>query len=186
MIKTLFPGQQPDEQIHKITRQHWMMLSKQIAVWLIFVVALLAYDIFAVREFAMLRNPEVEKFAAVIKGFYLMFLIAGLFTIWIVYYLNYQIITNNRIVDVDQKGLLFHATTEIHLAQIEDVTAEIKGLFGNLFNYGTVFVQTAGAKTMFEFDNVPDPKYIAKLILDLYERVPHGVRISSGEEAKST
>lgn len=173
MLKTLFPGQQPNEKIYMITRQHWIVLSRQITIWLVFVAVLFFYDGYAVRTFEILRTREAEMIASVAKGLYLMYIIGGLFTIWILYYLNYQIITSNRIVDVDQKGLLFHATTEINIAQIEDVTAEIKGLFGNLFNYGTVFVQTAGAKEMFEFDNVPDPKNIAKLLLDLYEQAPH-------------
>lgn len=180
-MTSIFPGQQPNEKIYELTRQHWIIFAKQIAVWLIFVAILLGYDGWAVREFDFLRTPPAERIATAIKSLYLMYLVAGLFTVWILYYLNYQIITNNRIVDVDQKSLLFHAATEIHLAQIEDVTAEVKGFVGNLFNYGTVYVQTAGAKTMFEFDNVPDPKRIAKLILDLYERVPVAEKAAARE-----
>ena len=82
---------------------------------------------------------------------------------------------------MDQPSLLNHVTTEIHLAQIEDVTAEIKGFFGNLFNYGTVYVQTAGTKQRFEFENVPDPNRIVKLLLDLYERVPIAQRAAARE-----
>lgn len=180
-MKFLFPGQQANEKIYEVTRAHWIVLAKQIAVWLIFVAILLGFDGYAVREFAFLQTTQAERVANVVKSLYLMYLVGGLFTIWILYYLNFQIITNNRIVDIDQKGLLLHATTEIHLAQIEDVTAEIKGFLGNLFNYGTVFVQTAGTKTRFEFDNVPDPNRIVKLILDLYERVPLAQRAVARE-----
>ena len=178
----LFPGQQPNEKICQVTRQHWMVLAEQLAVWLIFVAILLGYDGFAVPKYDFLRTAEAVRIAGVVKSLYLMYLIGGLFTIWILYYLNYQIITNSRIVDIDQKSLLFHATTEIHLSQVEDVTAEIKGFFGNIFNYGTVFVQSAGAKEMFEFDNVPDPNSVAKLILDLYERMPLAQKAAPREQ----
>lgn len=171
-VRPLFPGQQPGEKIHRVTRQHWVVLAKHIAVWLIFAALLLLYDGYFSQEYEFLQTVEAQRIAGVIKSLYLLYLVAGLFTIWILYYLNYQVITNKRLVDVDQKGLLFHASTEMHLSQIEDVTSEIKGILGNLFNYGTVYVQTAGARAMFEIDNVPNPKAIAQLILDLYEQVP--------------
>ena len=56
---------------------------------------------------------------------------------------------------------------------IEDVTAEIRGILGTVFNYGTIYVQTAGRVTHFEFNNIPNPHRVAKLILDLYERLPN-------------
>ncbi len=181
-MKPLFPGQQPNEKICEITRPHWIVLAGQIAVWLIFVAIFLGYDSYLVQEFAVLRTPQAIKIAGVVKSLYLMYLLAGLFSIWILYYLSFQIITDSRIVDMDQRSLLFHAMTEINLAQIEDVTAEIKGLFGNLFNYGTVYVQTAGTTQKFEFENVPDPNRIAKLLLDLYERIPIAHRAAARED----
>lgn len=170
--KLFFPGQQASEHIHLVTRKHWIVLAKEIAVWLIFVAILFFYDGFAVDQFAFLKTQQGIKIANFAKSVYLMYLVAGIMTIWILYYLNYQIITNERLVDVDQKNLLFHSTTEIHLAQIEDVSSEIKGFLGNLFNYGHVYVQTAGTKTRFEFDYVPDPNGVVKQILDLYKQVP--------------
>src|SRR3989344_3368632 len=127
-------------------------------------------------QFLFLRTPEAAKIANLIKTVYLMYVIGGLMALWVLYYLNYQIITNERIVDMDQKNLLFHSTTELHLAQVEDLTSEIKGFLGNLFNYGNVYVQTAGARTRFEFDYVPDPNAIVKIILDLYQKIPPGAK----------
>jgi len=172
----LFPGQQAGEKIHLVTRKHWVVLARDIVIWLIFVVILFGYDWFLVPQFPFLRTPEAAKIANLIKTVYLMYVIGGLMALWVLYYLNYQIITNERIVDVDQKNLLFHSTTELHLAQVEDVTSEIKGFLGNLFNYGNVYVQTAGARTRFEFDYIPDPNAVVKIILDLYQKIPPGAK----------
>ena len=136
-----------------------------------------------VQQFPFLNAPQALKIANLIKSIYLMYLIAGIMTIWILYYLNYQIITNERLVDVDQKNLLYHSTTEIHLAQIEDVSSEIKGILGNLFNYGHVYVQTAGTKTRFEFDYVPDPNAVVKQISDLYQQIPLAKRNLEGPKS---
>ena len=73
---------------------------------------------------------------------------------------------------MDQGNLLLHTTSELHLSQVQDVTAEIKGFFGNIFDYGNVYIQSAGAKVQFECDHVPNPHAVAKLILDLYEKIP--------------
>ena len=101
-----------------------------------------------------------------------MLLVVGLFTVWILYYLNAQIITDQRIVDIAQKNVLFHTTSELNLGRVQDVTAEIKGMFGTFFNYGNVYVQTAGEQARFQFDRVPNPDRVAKQILDLFEALP--------------
>jgi hypothetical protein len=99
-----------------------------------------------------------------------MFLLVGLFIIFVLYYLNIHVVTNIRIVDIDQTGLFNHTVSELRLEKIEDVTSETKGVLGTLFNFGTVYVQTAGAKERFEFENIPDPAMVSKMILDLYSK----------------
>ncbi len=177
-LRYLFPGQQPNEHIYLVTRRHWVVLAKEIAVWFLFVAILLALDNFVVPRYPILLEPPFTQILNLLKTVYLMFLLAGLFSIWILYYLNYQIVTNERIVDVTQKNLLYHTTSELHLSKLQDVTAEIRGVLGNLFNYGNVYVQTAGEMVRFEFDQVPNPHAVAKLILDLYEKLPPEQKIA--------
>lgn len=172
MKKVWFPGQQEHEKIYLVTRRHPIVLAKEIGVWLVFVALLLLVDAYLVPAFPVLETEPYLEIVNLIKSLYLMFLVGGLFSLWILYYLNYQIITNERIVDVTQKGLLHHTTSELHLGRIQDVTAEVRGILGNLFNYGNVHVQTAGEASRFEFDRVPNPHSINKLILDLYEQLP--------------
>lgn len=168
-MKKLFAAQQEDEKIYLVVREHWFRLFLKILMWLIFVIALLAFN-----KFAPLLAPGLfeDPYNFITKLFievYTLFLTLSLFLIWILYYLNMQIITDRRIVDVDQVGLFSHTVSELHIENIEDVTSETNGLFGTMFNYGMVFVQTAGTVERFEFDNVANPAAIEKLILDLYE-----------------
>ncbi|MDP3993689.1 MAG: PH domain-containing protein [Candidatus Doudnabacteria bacterium] len=170
-MKLFFPGQQEGERIHLVTRPHWIILAMKIAVWLIFVALFVFLDYLAEAVPTLTEAPYLSAFN-LFKTIYLMFLVAAVFYIWIIYYLNYQVVTNERVVDVDQGNLLLHTTSELHLSQVQDVTAEIKGFLGNIFDYGNVYLQSAGAKVQFEFDDVPNPHALAKLILDLYEKVP--------------
>lgn len=171
--KVLFPGQQADEEIYLVTRQHWLVMASQFAVWFIFVILLVVFDFLTGPNFPFLEESPARQTITLLKLIYVMFLVAGLFSIWILYYLNMQVVTNQRIVDITQKNFLNHTTSELNLSRIQDVTAEIRGFLGTFFNYGNIYVQTAGETARFEFNNVPDPHKIAKLILDLYEKFPH-------------
>lgn len=174
--KILFPGQQPNEKIYLVTRQHWMILARQIFVWLLFVCLLLFLDGWVIPQFQILATSPFIQIITLFKTLYLMALVAGIFTLWVLYYLNYQIVTNERVVDIDQKNLLYHVTSELNLGSLEDVTVEVRGILANFFDFGTVYIQTAGTKRNFEFENIPNPHSVAKLILDLYEHLPQSLK----------
>lgn len=171
-VKPLFPGQQPQEKICLITRPHWVVLARRLLLWLLFVALLFVADSLVAAQFPFLLTSPYVFIFNLAKTLYLMFLVAGAFSLWILYYLNYQIVTSERIVDITQDNLLSHSLVEFNLARVQDVTAEMKGIWGNLFNFGNVFVETAGEHARFEFNDIPDPHRVAKLILDLYEELP--------------
>ena len=83
------------------------------------------------------------------------------------YYLDIDIVTNDRIIDIEQKGLFGRSISELDLSRIQDVHSEIKGIFPSLFNFGTVVVQTAGEDKNFVFEQVPDPHAVRQRILEL-------------------
>jgi hypothetical protein len=167
----LFPSQQDDEKIFIVVRQHWVVLFKKLIIWFIFAAALVLFRRFGLTYLPTLFEGEVATVTKLFLQIYTLFLIMSLFLIWLIYYLNVQIITDRRIVDIDQVGLFFHEVSELHIANIEDVTSDISGILGTVFNYGDVFVQTAGNTERFEFSDVPNPAIINKLLLDLYEHI---------------
>ncbi len=169
---TLFPGQQENEEICLVTRPHWMVFFLKLLSWLLFAGVLIALD-WAIGAFAPeLNNAPYVNYVNLFKSVYLMFLVLGLLILWTMYYLNMQVVTNERIVDITQTSLIHHTISELHLSRIEDVTAEVKGLFPTFLNYGNVYVQTAGETSRFVFDRVPNPTAVEKMILDLYEKLP--------------
>lgn len=169
MSNKLFPSQQPGEKILLIVREHWFRLFIKLVI--ILVLLLLPHLIRALIGNG-LDPVSTEKGLAVysllLQLYYLAVLVA-LFVIWILYYLNLHIVTHQRIVDIDQGGLLNHIVSELNVETIEDVSSQTAGLFGNILDYGTVFIQTAGTIERFQFDNVPHPAQIASIILEVYE-----------------
>ena len=168
----LFPSQQPNEKIVLAVREHWFRLFSKIAL-----IAVLSLIPFIVRlllfETDVLRlTPTIDSVITVFSNVYYLGLLVALFIVFVLYYLNLHVVSEERIVDIDQVGLLFHEVSELNIETIEDVTSQTKGLIGNVLDYGTVFIQTAGATERFEFENVSNPANIAKIILELYEQ--HG------------
>lgn len=168
----LFPSQLPDEKIVIVVREHWFRLFiKILAVAFLFALPWLVRILLVDTDILQTSITAGNIATAFVSLYYLALLIA-LFIIFVLYYLNLHIVSENRVVDIDQIGLLSHEVSELNIETIEDVNSQTIGLFGNLLNYGTVHVQTAGGTERFEFENVPNPEGIAKVVLDLYEK--HG------------
>jgi hypothetical protein len=180
----LFPGQQDDEEIMLVVREHWMVFFLRFVAWLLFAAILPLID-WAVAHYAPgLKLAPYVDWLNLFRTLYLMFLMLGLLIIWVIYYLNVQIVTNLRVVDIVQHSLLSHVVSELHLSRVEDVTAEVNGLFGTFLDYGNVYVQTAGERERFTFARVPNPAAIEKLILDLYENLPEDQKMRKEESTK--
>lgn len=86
---------------------------------------------------------------------------------FLTWFFNVGVVTNERIIDIDYRSLVYKEVTEARLEKVEDVTSKMGGFFESIFNYGNVFVQTAGTTTNIEFINVPRPAQVVKIINDL-------------------
>lgn len=101
-------------------------------------------------------------------AFILLFILSNLIT----WYFNLGIITTRKIIDVDVINILNSHTTETLISRIEEVNNKSKGFLSSLFNYGNIYVQTAGEEQNIEFLNVPYPARIVRMINDLMTQQP--------------
>ncbi len=169
-MNKLFPSQLATEKIYLVIREHWFRLFLKLLAWAVFALLLVVFQNFAQARLPGLLQGTAGDITRLFEQVYLLISLLALFLILILYYLNIHIITDIRVVDIDQIGLFAHRISELHIDKIEDVTSDTNGIFGTIFNYGEVFVQTAATIERFQFDNVPNPAGIEKLILDLYEK----------------
>lgn len=96
----------------------------------------------------------------------LMLWILG-FLIWIDYYFDVWIITNERIINIEQKGLFTRDISELRYESVQDVTSSVVGLIPTMLNFGDVSVQTAAKEERFLFRQVGDPFTIKDQIMAL-------------------
>lgn len=89
---------------------------------------------------------------------------------WLTWYFDSFIITDQRIININQKRLFVRSVSETSLANVQDVTYEVSGFLASLFDYGTVRVQTASSGSEIEIASVEKPKKIQKQIMDLHQK----------------
>lgn len=90
----------------------------------------------------------------------------GIRTLW-VQQLNAFILTEQRIVDVDQRGFFHRVVSETTYDKVQDVSYVVKGVLPTMLKFGTVLVQTAGSSANLELQGVREPQRVQDLILRL-------------------
>lgn len=88
----------------------------------------------------------------------------------ILYRQSRLLVTNKNLTQIIQRGIFFRITSQLSLANVEDVTAHQKGFFATFLNFGTLTVETAGEQENFIFKYCPDVQRIAKAILEAREQ----------------
>ena len=119
-MKKLFPSQLESETIYMVVREHWVGLFLKIAIWIFFAAILVLFNRFALTYLPALFEGRWGQITTLFTQVYTLFLTLSLFLIFAIYYLNVQIITNIRIVDITQTGLFSHTISELHIDKIED------------------------------------------------------------------
>lgn len=87
-----------------------------------------------------------------------------------VYKQNRWVVTDESVHQTSQRGLFNRQSSELSMANIEDVTAEQKGILAELFGFGTLRAETAGELSYFHFNYCPNPDKYAKIILDARQK----------------
>jgi membrane protein YdbS with pleckstrin-like domain len=92
---------------------------------------------------------------------------AFVFEEFLSWFFNVNIITDERILDVDFVNLIYREMTDAKIDQIQDVTVQIGGAVRTFFNYGDVIIQTAAQVPRIRFEAVPRPDDVARVLREL-------------------
>ena len=147
-----------------VVRKHWFVMTRTFVLSL----ALLLIPPGASFVLPYLSRVIPENIMYLGTNFFLSLyfalLIAFLFFEWTDYYLDTWIITNKRIIDVEQNGLFDRHVAEIPLSRVQDITIEVKGIIETLLHFGTIRIQTAGERDFF-INDVPHLQQLKDIIL---------------------
>jgi membrane protein YdbS with pleckstrin-like domain len=151
-----FSGQQPDEVVTRLVREHWLFLVIS-ALPLFGALILLILILYASVKIASPIWPFLEIIAGVaIVGALVWFLWKD----FIKWYLNTYIITNKRIVHTS--GVLQPNRESIPLENVKQVGIDLDTFLGFLLRFGTVHVYLVGGD--FIMEKIPDPRSLKESI----------------------
>ncbi|MBI3115165.1 MAG: PH domain-containing protein [Candidatus Kerfeldbacteria bacterium] len=170
----LFPGQRDDEQIILFVRRHWFVLVRYVALFVVLALLPLAIQWLLVSfagESPLGEGTLGDTLVTLTVYLYWLFVAMFAYASWLDYYLDYWVVTNRRIVSVEQKGLLARTVAQVYLQRVQDATAQQHGLFPTMLHYGDAFIQSAGEEARFVFAEVPNPNRIVAVVMEQHRKL---------------
>ena len=159
-----------NEKIIAEVRKHWFIfLLESIGS----ILAIITPIIILIISIPFIEISVSENTFLISVFFYLIWIIIVwiyFFLSWTDYYLDVWIITNRKIIDIEQKGLFNRETSSFRLDHIQDITIDVSGIIATLIGYGDIYVQTAGENRSFSLKFVANPTEVKEIILKEYNR----------------
>ena len=155
-----------DEKIILRRRKHWFYFLGGFSGF--FFASLVPPALYFAAEY--FQPGIVSPFAAEIWSFVFLFwagLLSFFLKFWVDYYLDLWLVTNQRIINVEQRGFFSREVSVCNLSRIQDVSVEVNGPLQTLMDFGDVHVQTAGEAREFLFHQVPRPREVQEKIIEL-------------------
>lgn len=164
---------EPGEVFEKRVHRHWFMFF--IRSFGLLIAAIAPYVIVSTPIFSSLLSTGTssnEITGIFIFGYslWLLFIWLGFFVFFTNYYLNVWIITNQRVISIEQKGLFVRATRTCFLNKIQDMEVKVDGVMASLLDFGDIDLRTAGTEEIpVHLESIPSPQSIKELIFK-YQR----------------
>ncbi|RAL57895.1 hypothetical protein BLD25_00895 [Candidatus Gracilibacteria bacterium GN02-872] len=149
----------PGEEVLMVVKRHWIVY---VMLFIYFfsgvIVTFMIFFFFGLNTWGYMLNIILWLILSII-----------LYIEWLNHELDMYVVTNNRVIGLEQIAFLNRAVTECNLGQIQEVNSKAKGLFANIFNYGTLSIQTAGSKTTLKMEFCPDVMQTSRKILNVVD-----------------
>jgi len=162
-----------NEEILKIVHKHWFALLREIVLFSVTglapIIVVMLFNMVPIDSFVTMPGNSIALgFAFVFV--WLVFVLPFVFVVWTDHYLDSLVLTTNRVIEVEQRGLFSREVSSFRLDRVQDVTTEISGLIPTFMNFGTVHIQTAGETRQFIAKYVPNPRAVKLAILQEHNR----------------
>ena len=110
-------------------RRHWFMLTTQLLLPFIFAfLPLFLYSFITVLPFSITSEGNITVLFLYFYSFWILIAWMWSLVIWTDYFLDLMILTNKRLIRVEQRGLFSREVSYLDLRNIEDVKSEMHGV----------------------------------------------------------
>jgi hypothetical protein len=158
------------EKVLTVVRRHWfIIISELFAVLIAAALPFFLLFIFAFLppELQLLPSgePEYLQIIAFSIAAWLLFCFSFGFMLWTNYYLDVWMVTDRRIIYIDQLSFFNRKVSMFRLERLQDIEVRMVGILETFLNFGTISAQTAGtAESKFISAGLPDPRGLQAII----------------------
>lgn len=167
-LPTKFPGQKEGEQINFIIKKHWIRYAFVLAFS--FFAALIP---FIIVFYYILQSDQISsvliQYLTLGIGIYLLVLMALSFYVFVDYYLDMFIVTDERIVYIRQNGFFNHQFDELNFQDVDEVGVDVKGILRSFFDYGNLIIHSGNELAVLTIDSIPHPIQASEKIMSLHK-----------------
>ena len=185
-MEVSFPGKRDNETVQLVLLKHWVVKLKVIMELFFLIIV----PIIGVFIYAYIRAPYfTTNYQKIFLSFfiiYLLFISLINFIHWLNEELDVFIVTDERILSIDQVKFMHRTVSETPLYQIQDARSNTKGILGTLLDYGDIEIQTAADQIVFKMESVPDAFSNVGKILDLKEKHAVNVKVKAHEAERES
>ncbi len=159
----------PGETVVSVMRKHWFILFIKVFPYML--AFFLPLVIFAFIPTTNLSQSLIATIIFFIATWMLIILMV-IYTVWTLYYLDIWIVTNKRIMDIEQLALFNREVKTLQMNTVQDVQVDVSGIFETLLHFGTLRVQTAGTGgTDAKIVGIPDPALERDIIMQITSQI---------------
>jgi membrane protein YdbS with pleckstrin-like domain len=149
-----------DEAVLSIHTRHWIAFVKRLLVIILALVPLALL-------FWWLNSSSFQQLSweiAIIVLLYLAGVALGLAYTYSDWRDDALIVTERRVIYIEQTILVRKSQREALLTNIQNVTTDDRGLLRSLLSYGDITIQTAARRTDINFGPIPQPRSVKQTI----------------------
>ena len=142
-----------------VIRRHWIVFVLLWVHWVIgLIINLVLHSMFWFGTWVM-----------VFSLLYLNGFIVFMYVKWINHELDMYVITNSRIIWIEQIWFLNREVSQCALNDVQEVNSMTKGFLANMLNYWDLMIQTAWTLSNFRMEYVPKSLSISRKVLNTVE-----------------
>lgn len=127
-----FDDQFDDEEVLYVFRKHPIVMRKGLILGMLSIL---------LGTVPALIKPEFSYFYGGLAGGFILGILMFMPS-WIAWYYSVFITTNQRFIQITQRGLFHRSVSDLGLQHIQTINYEVNGLQETLLGFGTIVIQT--------------------------------------------
>lgn len=153
-----------------VCHKHWLYYARDSLVLVL--LFLLPYGVYRFLSFYAHFSLEgkLDKLATFLYLGWFLLLWTYFFIIWTDIYFDEWIVTDRRIINIEQNRLFHRKISDFRIEKIQNITVEVPGLVANMLGFGSIKIETAGEDEDLRFDMMPYPNHVRDKISECHDK----------------